>query len=228
MIRATGMRMPSSKIEREPPAIEPGTTPPTSEWWPVFAANATSLPFPEHRRDQVDIRQVASIREVRIVADEDVAVAHVCRRHFRRNGFDAAGERAEVQRNLRALRDQAARHRRTAPPEQSLRSLMFVENDERTSVLFMSSVMESSRLLNTSIAIGSSTPVRLAVAGSCRVLCAAVETDDEIAERIDARDRDPARAPVVELISSTTAGPFSSASAASRVRLVHRLSPASQ
>src|SRR5688572_9164522 len=39
--------------------------------------------------------------------------------------------------------------------EQSRRSLMLVENDERTSVLFMSSVMESSRLLNTSIAIGS-------------------------------------------------------------------------
>ena len=30
-MRITGSRMPSSKIEREPPAIEPGTAPPTSE-----------------------------------------------------------------------------------------------------------------------------------------------------------------------------------------------------
>src|SRR5215510_14521144 len=39
--------------------------------------------------------------------------------------------------------------------EQSRRSLMLVENDERTSVLFMSSVIERRRLVKTSIAIGS-------------------------------------------------------------------------
>ena len=42
-----------------------------------------------------------------------------------------------------------------SPTEQSLRSLMLVENDERISVLPMSSVIDSSRLLNTSMAIGS-------------------------------------------------------------------------
>lgn len=39
--------------------------------------------------------------------------------------------------------------------EQSLRSLMLVENEARTSVLFMSSVIDSRRLQNTSMPTGS-------------------------------------------------------------------------
>ncbi len=41
------------------------------------------------------------------------------------------------------------------PTEQSLRSLMLVENEARISVLPMSSVIDSRRLLNTSMAMGS-------------------------------------------------------------------------
>src|SRR3546814_5768531 len=39
--------------------------------------------------------------------------------------------------------------------EQSLRSLMLVENDARTRVLFMSSVIDNRRLQNTSMPMGS-------------------------------------------------------------------------
>ena len=51
------------------------------------------------------------------------------------------------------------------PTEQSLRSLMLVEKDERISVLPMSSVMDSRRLLNTSIAIGSNMPAAAVMPG---------------------------------------------------------------
>ncbi|MNY31647.1 hypothetical protein D3C86_1658180 [compost metagenome] len=43
-MRQAGMRMPSSKIDFKPPAMDPGTAPPTSEWCAMLAAKKRSTP----------------------------------------------------------------------------------------------------------------------------------------------------------------------------------------
>ena len=83
-----------------------------------------------------------------------------------------------------------------SPTEQSLRSLMLVENDERISVLPMSSVIDSRRLLNTSMAIGSARRVMRAISIS------------RLPER-STLSAQPGGTSVVALISSMTAGPES-------------------
>ena len=60
----------------------------------------------EDRRDAADIRQVRAVREIRVVAQEHVAVAHLLHRARSEHRLDAAVERAQVQRDLRALCDQ--------------------------------------------------------------------------------------------------------------------------
>ncbi|MNS92515.1 hypothetical protein D3C72_1266570 [compost metagenome] len=64
---------------------------------------------PEHRRDDIDVGQVAAISKIGIVADEDVAVADAVRRESAQNGAHRAVQRAQVQRDLRALGHQPAR-----------------------------------------------------------------------------------------------------------------------
>ena len=83
-----------------------------------------------------------------------------------------------------------------SPTEQSLRSLMLVENDERISVLPMSSVIDSRRLLNTSMAIGSARRVMRAIS-----ISRLPEPSTLIAQ--------PGGTSVVALISSMMAGPES-------------------
>ncbi|CUK23251.1 Uncharacterised protein [Achromobacter sp. 2789STDY5608615] len=64
--------------------------------------------FPEHRRDDVDVGQVAAIGQIGVIADEHIAVADLVdqeRAQYRAHG---AVQRAQVQRDLRALRHQPA------------------------------------------------------------------------------------------------------------------------
>ncbi|MCY1236737.1 hypothetical protein D9M72_494090 [compost metagenome] len=63
---------------------------------------------PEYRRDDVDVRQVAAVGEVRVVADEYIAVADGAGRELREHRLDGAIQRAQVQRDLRALRNEPA------------------------------------------------------------------------------------------------------------------------
>src|SRR5690606_11379665 len=65
--------------------------------------------------------------------------------------------------------------------EQSLRSLILVEKDARTSVLFMSSVIDSSRLLNTSMPIGSA----MAALAECSVMQVSLQADQQVAVGVD-------------------------------------------
>ena len=43
-IRITGRRMPSSKIERDVPEVEPGVLPPTSAWWAMLPQKKRTAP----------------------------------------------------------------------------------------------------------------------------------------------------------------------------------------
>ena len=77
------------------------------------------------------------------------------------------------------------------PTEQSRRSLMLVENDERIKILPMSSVIDSSRLLKTSMAMGSMTRP-LPVASSFSIWAnlgspVLKDVDHDIADAIDPR-----------------------------------------
>src|SRR5690606_56209 len=71
--------------------------------------------------------------------------------------------------------------------EQSLRSLMLLEKDERISVLPISSVMDSRRLLNTSISMGSNTSASPRDIGAVAMDYALqIEVHDEVAVLVGA------------------------------------------
>jgi hypothetical protein len=168
--------------------------------------------LPEHRRDEVDVRQVAAVGEIRIVADEHVAVAHVGERNVAQQRIDAPGERSQMQGNLRALRDQPPpaveqRDRAIAPlldvgrERRADQRVVHVLRDGQQAVaehLHRDGVENRFRSHAAASPVTPSRITRLPSASTCAAC--------------------PGASTVVELISSITAGPATVVRDASRVR----------
>ena len=93
-----------------------------------------------------------AVCEIRIVADERIALADLLEPH--RRSWTAADTAAEPRCSGICVPCAKSRTRREQGNRAVARPRTFVENEDRTSVASISSVMDMRRWLKTSIAIG--------------------------------------------------------------------------